>query len=193
MYRRIDKEEARAQIRKRLAAVDAESLMAADKKIIATLLEQTEFCHAATILSYASFGREISTKALNIEILTQGKRLCLPRIIGKGLMEVRLVSSFADLEPAAFGILTPKADCPLMSRDDIDLVLLPGLAFDEDLRRLGRGGGYYDRYMQGFSGKSVGLVREMQLLHQLPYQDWDIKADMLITEARILLPPNNYS
>ena len=102
-------------------------------------------------------------------------------------MEVRLYEPDRPLVPASFGILEPLADAPLLARPDIDLALVPAVCYDRSGFRLGFGGGYYDRWLSGFSGFTVGLCRDCVLQDRVPTEDHDCRVDLLLTETRRFL------
>ena len=93
--------------------------------------------------------------------------------------QVRLVSN-------AFGIPEPDEACPLVSREALSLILVPGLCFDENRFRLGHGGGYYDRYLDRFDRLTVALCRDRFLFPTLPVESHDRPVDVLLTETRCL-------
>ena len=129
---------------------------------------------------------ELDTRLLNETILKAGKKLCLPMITGAGTMEPRQVERLEDLLPGAYGILSPSPTAPQININEIDLVILPGMAFDQKRQRLGRGGGYYDRFLQKYSGPTIAPTRELQMTEEVPCEAWDIRPDVVITESRII-------
>ena len=101
-------------------------------------------------------------------------------------MEVRRYDPDRPLVKASFGISEPGEDCPLLDRGDIGLVLVPAVCYDRLGYRLGFGGGYYDRWLEGFSGVKVGLCREAVLREAVPTEAHDAKVDILLTEGESL-------
>ena len=180
------KQEVRQRLKQDLAAASREELAAYDQQIARRALEQPCFQRAAVIFSYAPFGREFNADLLNRAILESGRTLALPLVTGEGLMEARLIRSLEELRPGAYGIREPEPEAQLLLPQQIDLLILPGLAFDGDCYRLGRGGGYYDRYLADFPGFCLAPTRELQMLEAVPRDPWDRPADMALTEQRVL-------
>ena len=104
-------------------------------------------------------------------------------------MEARLYRGMSRLSPGAFGIPEPDPDCPVVKVEDLSMILVPGLCFDLRRFRLGHGGGYYDRYLAGFSGLTVALCRDRLLFPSLPTEPHDRAVDLLLTETRCLSLP----
>ena len=117
-----------------------------------------------------------------------GKQVCLPRCLPGNQMEARLVQRDSTLVRHPYGMLEPGPDCPLIPPDQIDLVLVPGLAFDRSGGRLGRGGGYYDRWLAGFSGITAALCRDGLLMEAIPRLPHDLGVDLVITETSLYGP-----
>ena len=81
-----------------------------------------------------------------------------------------------------YGMLEPGEDCPVVPREEIDLILVPGLCFDRLGYRLGQGGGYYDRYLAGYRGTTVGLCRREVLQEHVPREAHDSRVELLVTD-----------
>lgn len=150
------------------------------------LLQSDEFKQAKMIFCYVSVEEEVHTENIMREILKSGKRLCVPYITDSkgGIMIAARLRSMNDLTEGAFGILTaPAYDGVIeeISPEDIDLVIVPGVAFSAEGQRIGMGGGYYDRFLGSVSGKSIGLAYECQLYDSLPVEHHDKSVDKVLT------------
>lgn len=176
----ISKSELRRLIRDRESALPAGGLRREDGALIEKLLSSPEFAAARRVLLYFGVGTEIDTAPVIAAALSLGKDVALPRVTGPGLMEARRVTEPSKLVPGAFGIPEPGEDCELMPPDSFDLILVPGAAFSPDGRRLGRGGGFYDRYLPKTAGVKAALVRGIQLTEDVPTAEHDIKMDIII-------------
>lgn len=176
----------RARIRAHMRAMSTAELRASDDKLFARFLALPQVEKAETILLYHGMGAEPETARLLAALLTRGKRVALPRILpGRG-MEGRLVRAENTLMRHAYGMLEPGEDCPLLPKEETDLILVPGLAFDRRCYRLGQGGGYYDRYLAGFAGFTAALCRGEFLLEQIPVEGHDTPVELVLTEELLL-------
>lgn len=107
---------------------------------------------------------------------------CFPRCLKARGMEFRIVRDTArDMEPAAMGIPAPRRECPLVPPAELDIIIVPGLAFTERGERLGYGGGYYDRYLPRCpQAYKLALAFSEQILPQLPTDEYDCRLDAVI-------------
>lgn len=92
------------------------------------------------------------------------------------------VKSLAELKVGAFGILEPSSEAPEISVKDLDLILVPGVAFDSTKGRLGYGGGFYDRVLRETKALKVGVAFSFQVVPELPLEPFDVRMDLLLTE-----------
>ncbi len=142
-------------------------------------LPQTE--RAETVLLFCGTGREPDTGGIAETLLRRGKRVAMPRCLPGGGMEARRIRGPEDLSPGAYGIPEPGEDCPVLAGDEIDLILVPCVCCDRAGRRLGRGGGYYDRYLKDLSCPTVALCPDEWLQTALPADGWDRPVDLVLT------------
>jgi len=143
--------------------------------------------NAKNILCYVAKGQEVNINhaiQFFLQPQNQQKNVLLPSIEGDQLV-ARQIWSFEDLETGPYHILQPKSTCALFSAEQIDLAFIPGIAFDKKGHRLGRGAGYYDRFLHFFHGKKIGIGYELQLLEKIPIESHDVPIDSLITEKTI--------
>ena len=131
-------------------------------------------------------GREPDTARLLPRLLASGYQLALPRMLPEHRMEVRQYDPDKPLVKVSFGISEPGEDCPPLRREEIGLVLVPAVCYDRRGYRLGFGGGYYDRWLEGFSGVTVGLCREAVLQEAVPIEAHDARVDILLTDGESL-------
>lgn len=143
------------------------------------------FSAAKTVMAYMAIPPELSLAPVLDAALAQGKQLLLPRCQKDGSMTARLISDRCSLTPGAFGILEPDEHTLVFPKEQIDLILVPALAYDRWGRRLGRGKGYYDRFLTDFPGKTIGV--SSSLLDAVPAEPHDIPVDAVATRRRIIL------
>ena len=115
-----------------------------------------------------------------------GKTVCLPRVVPGFGMECRVYRPELPMAISDFGIQEPTEQAALIRPEEIGLALVPALCYDEGGRRLGFGGGYYDRWLESFSGTTVGLCRECVLQRSLPVEPHDLGVHVLVTDRRVL-------
>ena len=179
-----EKKQLRSNIRKTLAAIPQEELTRSDDALFARFLALPQVQQAQTLfLFWGVPGREPDTASLVRELAERGKRVGLPRMLPGHQMEVRLYEPDRELIPASFGIWEPPQDAPLLSPDEIDLTLVPALCYDRRCVRLGFGGGYYDRWLAGYRGFTVGFCRDALLQDRVPAQSHDRRVDLVLTET----------
>ena len=133
----------------------------ADEQLTQRILELPAFQEAKTLATYLSFDHEFSTAGLIQAALQGGKRVCVPRTYPQGRME--FVEYDPDiLEESRFGLLEPNEQGKVVDKAEIDLIHVPGLVFQSKGYRIGYGGGYYDRYLEDFTGKTVSTIYSIQ-------------------------------
>jgi 5-formyltetrahydrofolate cyclo-ligase len=108
-----------------------------------------------------------------------------PRISSDSLLYYKITSN-NDVHKGRYKIMEPNEHCPMISSDKLDAILVPGLAFDRRGFRLGRGKGYYDRFLSTYKGISIGVCYSFQLFDEIPIEKHDQKVDMIVTEKEVL-------
>lgn len=171
-----------------LATLSSQARIAGDEALFRRFLALPQIESVRTVLLYHGMDTEPDTVRLLPPLWDIGKQVCLPRCLPGNQMEARLVQRDSTLVRHPYGMLEPGPDCPLIPPDQIDLVLVPGLAFDRSGGRLGRGGGYYDRWLAGFSGVTAALCRDGLLMEAIPRLPHDLGVDLVITETSLYGP-----
>ena len=175
------KAEIRARMRK-IGMTSAERA-SASARIAAKALSLPEYALARRVLLFAGKADEVDTSALIGEILRSGRELYLP-LAREGEMSAMRLMDADDLRPGAFGVLEPP-EGEKIEPAKLELVFAPGVAFDRLGHRLGRGGGYYDRFLPGCRCPVAGLAFEFCLADGLPTEPHDALMDYVITERRV--------
>lgn len=151
------------------------------------ILEHPWFLAAQTVMGYWAISPEPGLRPVLEACLAQGKALALPRCEADGTMTARRISSLSQLKPGAFGIPEPPAELPVVAPEQLDLILTPGMAFSPTGARLGRGKGYYDRFLERVRGKTMGICFEGRVLAELPVEPHDRFVDAVLTDQRAIL------
>ena len=178
----MDKKAFRKAVLQEIEELSEEYIKASDKGIFENIAALPEFVAAKTIFAYISEKREPDTVRIIRKALEMGKTVALPVSYDGGHMEPRVIKSLDELVTGKFGIPAPQEDAPVLSVEEIDLIIVPAVTFGKDGYRLGRGGGYYDRFLEKFRGFSVGLGRE-KLVREVPTESHDMPVDCLVTEV----------
>lgn len=153
-----------------------------DAAILHHVVNTTVYHRARTVFAFVGRGDEIDTLPLLRQVLADGKRLCVPLCTAPGIMECREITDLSVLRPGAYRILEPPAGAPLVAPADIDLAVIPCAGASPDGRRLGRGGGYYDRFLAGYAGEALLLCRQALLRTDIPWEAHDVLIPTVITE-----------
>lgn len=180
----------RRQILARRDAVPAAVRAAASAAIAAGVRALPGFASAQAVLLTLPFRNEWDTLPLVHAALAAGKTVAMPRVDAQArMLELHaLRDAERDVVAGHQGIPEPRPECPRVARDAIDFVLVPGVAFDSDGRRLGYGGGYYDRLLPLLSPRAARIAGafELQLVERVPAAPHDIAVDAIVTESRVL-------
>lgn len=179
------------QLRKQMKALKegmtASQIEEYSRKIETTFLHTKEFIECETLFSYVAFNQEVETKEIIMEAFRLGKRVAVPKVTGKEI-DFFYISSFDELLPGGFGILEPTSKEKVISIDET-LMIMPGLAFDDQYNRLGYGAGYYDKYLACHEDKifhKVAFAYDFQIVNRIETTSQDIKVDMIITPSRVI-------
>ena len=152
-----------------------------DGAIFRHVLNTQEYRLARTVFAFVGRADEIDTRPLLEQILANGKRLCVPLCTSPGVMECREVPDLAVLRPGAYGISEPPDNAPAVPPERVDLAIIPCAGAAADGRRLGRGGGYYDRVLARSTGDVLLLCRDRRLGPDIPQETHDIRVPAVVT------------
>ena len=188
--------EAKRSVRERILrardAMPTHLRVAASTAIAATLSRRPDFIAARVVLLTLPFGSEWDTGLLLSAALAGSKTVAVPRVNQeRHMLEIHAVCDAArEIAPGYRGIPEPRVDCPPVALASIDWVLVPGVAFDAEGRRIGYGGGYYDRLLPLLdrSAARVAGAFELQVVERVPAAPHDTTVDAIVTERRTLGP-----
>lgn len=176
-----EKQQLRRKIRELEAKMTDVQLANSDSALQKRFLNLAEVAQANTVLLYASMGREVDTKPILDALCRQDKRVLLPCCLPDNQMVARVYDP-RRLRKHPYGMWEPTADCEAVDAEQIDLVLVPGVCYGRTGMRLGRGGGFYDRYLAEYRGITVGWCREALFQAGIPTQPWDRPVQIVLTE-----------
>lgn len=164
------------------------SLHAEKSKAIRLRLESTqEFKKAKYILVYISTNDEVNTHEFVKDCLERGNKVFVPKVEKEGL-EIYSIKDWNKLKPGNFGILEPFEIPDKTHPSEMDLILVPGLAFDKKGHRVGYGGGFYDKLLKLTKGIKIGLAFEEQIVDKIPAEEHDVALDLIVTDKQTIRP-----
>jgi len=185
MNTKVEKQNLRKEVRTRLKETQKEFKNKAQADIQKTLFSVPRFQNANIISVYMAKGDEVGTSGIFGSLWESGKKVVLsPRIKGQTL-EMCQVRTIHDFVQSPYGLHEPDPHIRAYS-GPIDVVVVPGIAFDIHGHRLGRGKGYYDRFLKTTRVYAIALAYDVQILRNLPNTSGDMKMDIIITEKRII-------
>ncbi|MHC4429114.1 MAG: 5-formyltetrahydrofolate cyclo-ligase [Planctomycetota bacterium] len=179
----------RSRMRDALAAMDDRARHDASAAACSHLTSLDAFRHASVVMLYMPVANEVDLTSAALRCFRMGKTVCVPRVDWKRKdLDPVEVTSFDDevMDTDENGERTPRSGAPLLPTM-VDLVVVPGLAFDPLGHRLSRGVGYYDRFLGRLrrSATTVGLAFEVQIIESVPANEWDMSVDIVVTDRRV--------
>ncbi len=178
----LTKAQIRSKILLQLKTQEEEDRSRKSKIIQNKLLRNKVFRKAKIVMFYIAFGGEVNTEEMIREAKKIGKLICVPICRkDKETMQPAILEDSGKLKRGPYGVLEPVAEA-LVEPKDVDLIIVPGLAFDKKCNRLGRGKGYYDRFLRKLSDKtpSIGLAFDFQILPLIPTTAFDVSVKEII-------------
>lgn len=170
----------RKEIRSQKATFSLEDKKQKSLKVLDRLEGIEEFKSSNTVMLYWSMDDEVNTHDFILKH-AEGKRIILPSVNGDDLELKEYMGNDNLVAGEGFGILEP-AGCVFDKPEEIDLIVVPGVAFDKKNNRMGRGRGYYDKFLESSKAYKVGICFDFQLLEEVPTDEHDILMDSVITE-----------
>lgn len=159
-------------------------------KIKEKILSHIEPKNLNNILIYVSKEKEVNTIGLIRELLTKGKNVFVPYIdANKNILGISKIKSYQELKIGSFKILEPKEEFlrPSLIKD-IDVIIIPGIAFDQRGNRIGYGWGYFDKLLEGSNALKIGIGYDFQIVDNVKQENHDIEMDLIITDKREINP-----
>ncbi len=176
------KEVIRERMRRRRKTLTYDQVHEKSETIRYKLEGKKAFKDAGTIMMYISAYKEPETLPVIEHLLEQGKRVIVPvSSTETNTIVPTYIETTSELEKGAYGILEPTIIRPV-NKKDIDIIVMPGIAFDMHRNRLGFGKGYYDKFLKDTNAKKIALCYDFQIIDDLPIDDHDIPMDLILTE-----------
>ena len=188
----------RGEVRARLEVLDGPQIERKSRKLTEQLLKTSWWSQGEWVFIYIPMFGEVDTRYIVAQAYREHKQVAIPRMEGSDLAFYFYDGQTENLLPNQFGILEPNPDWklvdPTVPTGKRLLVLTPGLAFDRSRRRLGRGKGFYDRFLdglrtahsQGSTSWAVGLAFDEQLVNEVPVSDHDQPLDGIVTDREVI-------
>ncbi len=176
----------RSQVRKVVASIDAGQKASASAVIEARITRDQRWQSARSVLLFSPLDDEPALGNLIARGLMESKTICLPRYreSTNDYQAAVIQDAQKDLTSGKFGVPEPADHCALHPLNQLDLVLVPGVAFAACGSRLGRGKGYYDRILKTVSGLKLGVAFDEQIVNAIPSEEHDVRVDGIVTPTR---------
>jgi 5-formyltetrahydrofolate cyclo-ligase len=183
----MDKRTVRKEVQEKRSKLNQRELHKFNKEINSHISVSRLFLEGKVIMGYLAQPDEVSVDASLQTALNMGKTVCVPQILDReGQMQAVRLVTLKKLARDCYGIRTPAEPVEVIQPEDIDLVLVPGAAFTEHGDRLGKGKGFYDRFLPKCTkAVPMGVANEVQVLNELPTQGHDVKIRYLVTEKAL--------
>lgn len=184
----MQKKPLRLTLRERLAALSQTEMRDKSRQACSNFLAQPEYAKAEILMIFLPMTQEVDTSAIALQAWSDMKRVLAPLVSWdqRRMLPIEISSLESDLRVTQFGLREPVGGMPIPVFD-IDLVVVPGLGFDTKGNRLGRGRGFYDRFLshRDFRGTTVALAFECQVVERVPSEPHDVRVDMLVTDESV--------
>jgi 5-formyltetrahydrofolate cyclo-ligase len=186
MQIREAKQALRKHVRAALTHMEPGERATASAQARAVLAAQALWKTAQWVLFFAPLPGELDIWPLLSEALSAAKRVALPRFVAetRSYEPCQILDTSVDLQMGHFGIREPSPRCLPLRSPRVDLILVPGLAFDLGGHRLGRGKGYYDQLLRGLGGITCGVAFDQQIVAEIPVEPHDVRVNCVLTPTR---------
>lgn len=175
----MDKTALRKEIREKKRAMTAQQIESASWDLAQQFFATSYYREAKTLYGYLPYNQEVRTEPILLQALKDGKKVAVPKVYGDTMRFIYL-EDLSGIEKGYAGIPEPIADGPI-AQDETALVLMPGLAFDEEGHRIGYGGGFYDKFLFAEpTHPTVALCYDFQMLPKLETEEFDVPVDLVL-------------
>ena len=176
----------RSELKKTAEQFTQEYVKEASNAVCQAILQSREFLQAKTIFGYLAFRNEISVDGILQAALRLGKTVTVPLISSRTEMQAAELKSLQNLPLDRYGIRTVAAPAVIFRPDALDLILVPGAGFTVTGCRMGRGAGYYDRFLEQTRGFTLGITCDRLVREQIPVDEHDRRVQALVTETKFI-------
>ena len=183
----LRKKTARQELQAIAQGFSPDYLSEVNRAVCDKILQSRVFACSQVVFGYLAFAGEISVDAVLQEALRLGKTVAVPRILSRTEMQAVCLTSLQDLPLDRYGIRTVKQPVRTVAPSSLELILVPGAGFAFSGCRMGRGAGYYDRFLPRTQGFTLGIACDPLVRESLPYGPYDYKVSALVTESRFLI------
>src|ERR1035437_4606311 len=180
------KQALRSQVLAAVARMEPGERVAASTQACALLEAQAQWRAAQWVMFFAPLPEELDVWPLLTVALSAAKKVALPRFVAetRTYEACQILDPKFDLQVGHFGVREPHSRCAPLPSIRLDLILVPGVAFDLHGHRLGRGKGYYDQLLKGLSGTTCGVAFDQQIVGEIPIEPHDVRLDCILTPTR---------
>lgn len=178
-----EKSDLRRETAGRLSALSPAEIEEKSAIITEKLKQLAEYENARTVFVFIGVRQEPDTRAFIADALEKGKTVAVPLSYENGTMSLRIIKTLSELTPGMYGIPAPPEDTPVLLPENVDLAVIPAVAYDVKCRRLGHGGGYYDRFLGNFRGTAVGIAFNECIYKEIPCEDHDLPVNAVVTDG----------
>ncbi|WP_164821302.1 5-formyltetrahydrofolate cyclo-ligase [Paenibacillus koleovorans] len=195
LRRRLEAERTALAPEQRAAKSEAICRMAIDRVLEPLLLRRVSAGESPVLFAYVPLQAEVDVGPILRWGWDKGVPVAVPKVIAAGKqLQLHLILGYDDLEPGAYGILEPGLHAPvLVDLTRLEVMLVPGLAFDASMGRMGYGGGFYDRFIErcrtergGDEPFKLALAYDLQVVPEVPMDAHDMRVDAVVTESKLL-------
>jgi len=190
----MEKNALRHTIKQRLVKMNRKDRVAQSKQICGLVVGSESFQSASVVMMFLSLPHEVDTTPLILSAWQQGKTVAVPKVSWqqRHMIPVELTSLETGLKTEQMGLRTPANGVPVPF-DEIDLIITPGLGFDKEGNRLGRGGAFYDNFFkhQKITAARWAVAFSQQICDDIPHDDSDVPVDAVVTENEIIICKKN--
>ncbi len=170
--------------------VEPAARYAYSSSILSKIKQLDSYESSKLVMFYLTYGSEVITDLMIKEVLADGKEVAVPVIQspGDGIMTAVKITKLEDCYEKVYGIRQPEFnENDVVTKEDIDLIFVPGIVFDLNGYRIGYGKGYYDRWLEGTDIlKRIGLAFDVQLIDKIPNGQYDLPVSKILTEKRVV-------